>query len=61
VVAATTSVGYWIGELAIGLTLVGLAAIHLRSRPGIALMLAVSAIASVIFYLVYTLVLGALF
>jgi hypothetical protein len=60
VVAATTSVGYWIGEVAVGLTLVVLAAIHLRNGPGIALMLALSASASVIFYLVYTLVLGAL-
>jgi len=61
VVAATTSVGYWIGELAVGLTLVVLAAIRLRSGAGIALMLALSAIASVVFYLVYTVVLGALF
>jgi Family of unknown function (DUF6518) len=61
VVAATTSVGYWIGEVAVGLTLVVLAAIRLRNGPGIALMLALSAIASVIFYLVYTRVLGALF
>lgn len=61
VVAATTSVGYWIGEVAVGLTLVVLAAIRLRNAPGIALMLALSAIASVIFYLVYTRVLGALF
>ena len=61
VVAATTSVGYWIGEVAVGLALVVLAAIRLRNGPGIALMLALSAIASVIFYLVYTRVLGALF
>ncbi len=61
VVAATTSVGYWIGELALGLALVALAAIHLRSGPGIALMLALSAIGGVVFYLVYTLALGALF
>ena len=61
VVAATTSVGYWIGELAVGLTLVVLAAIRLRSGAGIVLMLALSAIASVVFYLVYTVVLGALF
>jgi Family of unknown function (DUF6518) len=61
VVAATTSVGYWIGEVAVGLTLVVLAAIRLRNGPGIALMLALSAIASVIFYLVYEHVLGALF
>ncbi len=61
VVAATTSVGYWIGELALGLILVVLAAIRLRSGRGIALMLALSAVASVAFYLVYTLALGALF
>jgi hypothetical protein len=61
VVAATTSVGYWIGELALGLAVVALAAIRLRSGPGITLMLALSAIASVVFYLVYTRVLGALF
>jgi len=61
VVAATTSVGYWIAELAVGLTLVVLAAIHLRNGPAIAQMLALSAIATVIFYLVYTRVLGALF
>ena len=61
VVAATTSVGYWIGEMALGLALVVLAAIRIRSWRGIALMLALSAIASVVFYLVYTLALGALF
>ena len=61
VVAATTSVGYWIGELALGITLVILAAIRLRSWPGIALMLALSAIASAVFYFVYTRALGALF
>ena len=61
VVTATTSVGYWIGEVAIGITVVVLAAIRLRNGPGIALMLALSAIASIIFYLVYTHVLGALF
>lgn len=61
VVAATTSVAYWIGELALGLAVVVLAAVRIRTRRGIALMLALSAIATVIFYLVYTLVLGALF
>jgi hypothetical protein len=61
VVAATTSVGYWMGELALGLTLVVSAAILIRSAPGIALMLALSAITSVVFYLVYTLALGASF
>jgi uncharacterized protein DUF6518 len=60
VVVATTSVGYWIGELAIGLTLVVLAAIRIRTRRGIALMLALSVIASVVFYLAYTRALGAL-
>jgi hypothetical protein len=60
VVAATTSVGYWIGEVVLGLTIVVLAAIRIRTWPGIALMLALSAIATVIFYVVYTLVLGAL-
>ena len=61
VVAATTSVGYWVGEVAVGLILVVLAAIRLRNGPGIALMLALSAVASLIFYVVYTSVLGALF
>jgi Family of unknown function (DUF6518) len=61
VVAATTSVGYWIGEVVLGLTLVVLAAIRIRTWRGIALMLALSAIATVVFYLVYTLALGALF
>jgi len=61
VVAATTSVGYWIGELALGLAVVVLAAIHLGTRPAIALMVAMSAIASLVFYYVYTNVLGALF
>jgi hypothetical protein len=61
VVAATTSVAYWIGELALGLAVVVLAAVRIRSGRGIALMLALAAIASVVFYLVYTLVLGALF
>jgi hypothetical protein len=61
VVAATTSVAYWIGELVLGLAVVVLAAVRIRSGRGIALMLALSAIASVVFYLVYTLVLGALF
>lgn len=60
VVAGTTSVGYWIGEVAVGLTLVVLTAIRIRNGPGIALMLALSAIASVIFYVAYTRVLGAL-
>ena len=55
------SVAYWIGELALGVTLVVLAAIRLRSSPGIALMLALSAIASAVFYFVYTRALGALF
>ena len=58
VVAATTSVGYWIGELAVGLVAVVLAAVRLRNGPLIAVMLATSAVASVIFYAVYTLVLG---
>ena len=61
VVAATTSVAYWIGQVAVGLVLVVLAAFRLRNGPGIALMLALSAIASAIFYVVYTSVLGALF
>ncbi len=61
VVAATTSVGYWIGEAAVGLCLVILAASRLRNAPGIALILVLSAIASFIFYVVYTFVLGALF
>jgi hypothetical protein len=61
VVAATTPVGYWIGEVAVGISLVVLAAIRLRNGPGIALMLALSAIASVSFYFIYTRVLGALF
>jgi hypothetical protein len=61
VVAATTSVGYWIGELALGLAVVVLAAFRIRTRPGIALMLALSVIASLVFYYVYTNVLGALF
>jgi hypothetical protein len=61
VVAATTSVAYWIGELALGLAVVVLAAVRIRSGRGIALMLALAAIASVVFYLVYTLLLGALF
>jgi hypothetical protein len=60
-VAATTSVTYWIGELALGLAVVVLAAVRIRSGRGIALMLALAAIASVVFYLVYTLLLGALF
>jgi hypothetical protein len=61
VVAATTSAGYWIGELALGLTLVVLAAIRIQTWRGIALMLALSAISTVVFYLVYTRVAGALF
>jgi len=61
VVAATTSAGYWIGEVVLGLVLVVLAAIHLRAWRGIALMLALSAVATVVFYLVYTRVAGALF
>ncbi len=61
VVAATTSVGYWIGEVAVGFGLVIVAAVRLRNGPGIALMLALSAIASVSFYFIYTNVLGALF
>ena len=61
VVAATTSVGYWIGELVLGLVVVVLAAIRIRTWRGIVLMLALSAIATVVFYLVYTLALGALF
>jgi hypothetical protein len=61
VVAATTPAGYWIGEVVLGLVLVVLAAIRIRTRRGIALMLALSAVASVGFYVVYTLVLGTLF
>lgn len=61
VVAATTPVGYWIAEIAVGLVFLVLAAMRLRDKPRIALMLALSAIASVVFYLVYTLALGALF
>jgi hypothetical protein len=60
-VTATTPVGYWIGELALGLAVVVLAAIRIRTWPGIALMLALSAIASGVFYFVYTLALAALF
>ncbi len=60
VVAATTFVGYWVGELTVGLVLVVLATIRLRDRRGIALMLALSASAAAIFYLTYTRVLGAL-
>ena len=59
--AATTSVGYWIGEVVLGLSIVVLAAIRIRTWGGIALMLALAAIATVVFYLVYTLALGALF
>ena len=61
VVAATTSVGYWLAELALGLAVLVLAAIRIRTWRGIALMLALSAFASVVFYLVYTRVLGDLF
>jgi hypothetical protein len=58
VVAATTSVGYWIGQVAVGGAVLALAAVRLRNGPLIAVMLATSAVASVIFYAVYTLVLG---
>lgn len=61
VVAATTSVGYWVGELVLGLLLVVLAAIRLRTLRAIAVMLALSAVATVVFYLVYTRVAFALF
>ncbi len=61
VAATTTSVGYWVGEVVLGLTIVVLAAIRTRTWRGIALMLALSIIATVAFYLVYTLVLGAPF
>ena len=60
VVAATTSVSYWTGQVAVGLAVVALAAIRLRNGPLIALMLASSAVAGVIFYAAYTLVLGVL-
>ena len=60
-VATTTSVDYWIGEVILGLTIVVLAAIRIRTWRGIALMLALSVIATVAFYLVYTLVLGTPF
>ena len=60
VVAATTSVGYWIGQVAVGLAAVVLAAVRLRNGPLIALMLGASAVAGVIFYAAYTLVLGLL-
>ena len=60
VVAATTSVGYWIGEFALGIAVVVLAAMRIPTRTGIAVMLGLSAIASVVFYLVYTMLLGAL-
>ena len=46
------------GSLLVGFVL---AAVRIRTRPGIALMLALSAIASLVFYYVYTNVLGALF
>jgi Family of unknown function (DUF6518) len=61
VVAATTSVGYWTGELVLGIAVVALAAIRIQTLRGIALLLALSAIASVVFYVAYTVVLGALF
>lgn len=60
VVAATTSVGYWAGQVAVGLAVVVLAAVRLRNGPLIALMLATSAVAGVIFYAAYALVLGLL-
>ena len=60
VVAATTSAGYWIAELVAGLVFLALAATRLRDTPRIALMLALSAIATASFYLVYTRVLGSL-
>ena len=60
VLTATTPVAYWIGEVALGLALAGLAAIRIRARRGIATMLALSAVASAIFYMVYTHVLGSL-
>jgi hypothetical protein len=61
VVAGTTSVAYWIGELVVGLGVVALAARRLRSGRGVALMLALTAVATGVFYLVCTLVLGAVF
>jgi hypothetical protein len=61
VVAATTSAAFWAGEVALGLVLVVLAAIRLRTWRGIAVMLALSAFATVVFYLVYTRAAGALF
>ena len=54
VVASTTSVAYWIGEIVLGLGLVVLVAIRLRTGRAIAVMLALSAVATVVFYLVYT-------
>jgi hypothetical protein len=60
VVADTTPIVYWISEVVVGLALVALAAIRIRTSRGIALMLTLSAIASAIFYLVYTRLLGAL-
>jgi Family of unknown function (DUF6518) len=59
VVAATTPVSYWIGQVAVGLAVVVLAATRLRNGPLIALMLASSAVAGVILYAAYMLVLGA--
>ena len=61
VVAATTSAGYWVGEVVLGLVVVALAAIRLRTWRGVAVMLALSAVATVVFYLVYTRSAGALF
>jgi hypothetical protein len=54
VVASTTSVAYWIGEIVLGLGLVVLVAIRLRTGRAIAVMLALSAVATVVFYLAYT-------
>jgi len=61
VVAATTPAGYWVGEVTVGVVLVVLAAVRIRNGPGIGLMVALSVIASLTFYVVYTSVLGALF
>jgi hypothetical protein len=61
VVAATTFVGYWIAELALGVGLVVLAAIRIGTWRGVALMLALTAVASGVFYLVYSFALGAVF
>lgn len=61
VVAATTFAGYWIGELVLGVGLVVLAAVRIRTGREVALMLALTALATGVFYLVYTFALGAVF